>query len=71
MNWTSRKTYVLSDIVRYTEGDEFPGFFSMKFSNNCWSLDNKRIILATQWKRANVKLKLISILAKIPFTIPS
>ena len=54
MDWKSKQITVLSDIVKSSEADEFPGLFSMKFSNNCWSSDNKRILVATQWKRANV-----------------
>ena len=54
MDWKSKQITVLSDIVKFSEADEFPGLFSMKFSNNCWSSDNKRILVATQWKRANV-----------------
>jgi hypothetical protein len=54
MEWKSKQITVLSDIVKSSEGDEFPGLFSMKFSNNCWSSDNKRLLVATQWKRANV-----------------
>jgi hypothetical protein len=54
MNWTTKKVTTLSDIVKFSEAEEFPGLFSMKFSNNCWSVDNKRILVSTQWKRANV-----------------
>lgn len=35
--------------------EEFPGIYAMKFPQNCWSLDNKRILINSQWKRANVK----------------
>ena len=54
MNWASKSVSVLSDIVKSSEGDAFPGLFSIKFPNKCWSSDDKRILIGTQWKRANV-----------------
>ena len=35
---------------------DFPGIFAYSLPfNTCWSLDNKRILMNTNWKNSNVK----------------
>jgi len=36
--------------------DEFPGIFAIKFPKNCWSRDNTRLLVDTQWRRSNVNI---------------
>jgi acylaminoacyl-peptidase len=45
MDWDSKKVDVLVDIVK--EAGDFSGIFSLCLLNECWSMDNKRIILST------------------------
>ena len=52
MKWSTKEITTLVDIVKEDNG--FPGLFSIKFPNKCWSLDNKRILLDTHWRKANV-----------------
>lgn len=53
MNWESKKVTTLVDIIKSPKAEDFPGIYAMKFPQNCWSLDNKRILINSQWKRAN------------------
>lgn len=52
MNWSTKEVTTVVDIVK--ESANFPGIFSIKFPDNCWSLDNKRILISTHWRKANV-----------------
>ena len=55
MKWSTKETCTLVDIVRNNNsGSLFSGIFSIKFPTNCWSLDNKRIMLDTQCNKTNV-----------------
>ena len=54
MDWSSKKISVHVDIVKSVQADEFPGLYALNFSNQCWSLDDKRIIVSTEWKRTRV-----------------
>ena len=42
------------------KGDEFPGIFAAELGPKCWSLDNKRILLTTNWRRTSVSVSLLS-----------
>jgi len=53
MNWKTKEVSEIVEIVNSPKDSEFPGIFSMKFPKNCWSLDSKRILLNTQWRRAS------------------
>ena len=61
MNWKTKETTTLIDIVHSPKGNEFPGIYALGFPKNCWSMDNKRILMNTQWKRANVISPLFSV----------
>ena len=55
MNWKTKEISTLIDIIRGSNDEnEFPGIFSSKLLPNCWTSDNKRILLDTQWRRTNV-----------------
>lgn len=54
MNWKTKEVSTLVDFAKSPKGDEFPGIYAMGFPQNCWSLDNKRILMNTEWKRVNV-----------------
>jgi acylaminoacyl-peptidase len=51
MNWATKEMTAVCDIVRYNA--DFPGIFSHSFPQNCWSNDDKRILLTTQWRNSN------------------
>ena len=54
MKWSTKETITLVDIVKDGSSKGFPGIFSIRLANDCWSLDNKRILLDTHWRSANV-----------------
>lgn len=53
MNWKTKEISTVIDVVKNPKGNDFPGIYAMGFPQNCWSLDNKRILMNTQWKRVN------------------
>ena len=58
MNWKTKEITTLIDVVRgSSDTNQFPGIFSLKLPTNCWSLDNKRILLDTKWRATNVILR--------------
>lgn len=60
MNWATKSIETLVDIVGtpdYTK-NEFPGIFGLNLSPHCWSNDNTRVILNTNW---NHKMRIISV----------
>ncbi|RNA06385.1 acylamino-acid-releasing enzyme-like [Brachionus plicatilis] len=52
MNWKTKTTTTLVDIVDESNS-KFTGIFSISLSDKCWSLDNKRVILNTQFNGRN------------------
>jgi hypothetical protein len=54
MKWSTKEVTTLVDIVNEGSSKGFPGIFSIKLAKDCWSLDNKRILLNTHWRSANV-----------------
>lgn len=53
MNWKTREITTLVDIVNNPKASQFPGIYAVGFPKNCWSIDNKRVLINTQWNRAN------------------
>jgi hypothetical protein len=60
MNWSTNTIETLVDIIDSPDNtkNEFPGIFGLSLSRYCWSKDNTRIILNTNW---NHKMRIISV----------
>ncbi|CAF0768632.1 unnamed protein product [Brachionus calyciflorus] len=54
MNWKTKEIKTVLDIVDQPKNsNDFPGLFAVNLTKNCWSSDNKRLILDSQWLGRN------------------
>lgn len=52
MNWNTKSTTTIIDTVKDIN-ESFPGIYAVKLPQDCWSIDNKRILLNTGYRRTN------------------
>jgi hypothetical protein len=52
MDWNTKNITNIIDVVKDIN-ESFPGIYAVKLPQDCWSLDNKRILLNTGYRRTN------------------
>ena len=56
MDWATKNVRTLVDVVRDFDS-AFPGIYAVKFpADSCWSEDDQRILLNTNFRSTNVRL---------------
>jgi acylaminoacyl-peptidase len=60
-DWATKGIVMVVDVVHSaSKPDEFPGLFTLRLEETCWSDDSKRVVLTSQW-RSRQELVLIHV----------